>query len=136
MNYFNIFKFNSEKVSCLPYCPSCGKEILTDGDYCSSCGNKITILNSKINQEKSGALPKQEITITKSKSIASKFQISLGVVILLIGIGIEDYQNTFFGILLFIIGFVGLKNKSKTIDQLLTIVSLIIFVVAIISLLK
>ncbi len=109
------------------FCHSCGNGLSRNFKFCSKCGNET---------QSQPTLPKQEITITKSKSIASQFQISLGVIILLIGISIGDYQNTFFGVLLFVIGFVGLKNKSKTIDQLLTIVSLIIFVAAIITMLR
>lgn len=109
------------------FCHMCGNQLFGKSNFCSKCGNEV---------KSQPTLPKQEIIITKSKSIASQFQISLGVIILLIGISIGDYQNTFFGVLLFVIGFVGLKNKSKTIDQLLTIVSLIIFVVAIITMLR
>jgi len=122
----------------LAFCSSCGENVSEEENYCTKCGHKITIKSNETSVKKldqNNTLPKDEVVITKAKSLASQFQIAMGVIILLLAISIENYQNTFLGLLLLIIGFVGLKNKSKTVDHVLTIISLIIFGIALISLL-
>ena len=60
----------------------------------------------------------------------------MGVIVILGGTYLSNPLNIFGGITLVVIGFVSLKNKSKTVDQFLTIISLIIAGIFTINLLK
>lgn len=124
----------------LNFCPKCGKEIIENASYCVGCGLDITnFKNNNTELEKSlpkETLPKQEIIMTKSKSWSSKFGLIIGVFVIIGGAYLSNSFNVIIGIIMVVTSFVSLKNKSKTVDQFLTIVNLILFAVVMINLLN
>ena len=107
----------------MTYCSSCGKQINEAHIFCPSCGTK----------KESVTLPK-DTKQKKFESIVNKFSIIMGIFVLLSGIIASNLTNTLMGIALFAIGFVSLKTNSKTVKQLITIISAIIAFVAVFNL--
>ena len=122
---------NRKFTRLLTFCPICGKEIIENASYCVSCGLDITnFKNNNPELEKSlpkETLPKQEVMMTKSKSWGNKITMIMGAIVILLATITSNPYNVLLGIVLVVIGFVSLKNKSKTVDQFLTIISLILF---------
>lgn len=107
------------------FCWKCGTSIPLSNNYCSKCGAQ---LNPPI-------LPK-EGKLVKSERIGNTIAIVAGIIILLSGVYFSNPYSVIIGIVLFCIGFVSLKSNSKTVQQLVGIISLIIFIVAIINLMN
>lgn len=114
------------------YCYNCGKTLIKQSKYCSNCGNQISPNMQNTTSQPQSNLVKSEVTPTRSQKIASKFSIVIGIIVLLGGIVLENYFYSLIGIVMFVTGFVGLKNKSKTIDQFLTVISFVLLLVIII----
>jgi len=106
------------------FCRLCGAGLPSHSNFCSKCGNGV---------KPSPTLPKQEVQISKTQSWGYKFSIIMGIISILGGFGISNGFNVFVGIILVIIGFVSLKNKSKSIDQFLSLVSFILLAIVIIN---
>jgi uncharacterized membrane protein YvbJ len=104
----------------MTFCLHCGTELKTESNFCNQCGTRI----------------KPEVTITKSQSWGYKFSIVMGVIVTIIGIAFSNPYNILMGISILVVGFVSLKNKSKSVDQFLTIISFILAAIAIINLFK
>lgn len=102
------------------FCSSCGNEETSDKRFCSKCGSELIISD----------LPKETPRKKKFESFADKFSIIMGIFVLLTGIVGSNLTNALMGIVLFTIGFVGMKTNSKSVKQLITIISMIIVVVA------
>ncbi len=104
----------------MPFCSHCGTELKTESSFCSKCGIKLA----------------PEARISKVTTWTSGFSIVVGILILLGGVAFSNYYNAILGIALFVIGFVSLKNTSKTVSQLIMVSSFILAVIAIINLFK
>ena len=118
----------------MKFCPNCGKETVENASYCVGCGLDITNFNAdpKI-PHRVDLLPKQEVTLTKFQSMWNKIMLIVSSVIILLGVVGSSPYNVILGIIMLVISFVRLKNKSKTVEQFLSIVSLLIFGIVIIS---
>lgn len=105
------------------FCRMCGNRLSLDSNFCPKCGTGI---NFKPKSPK-------EVKITKTQSWVCKISIAMGVIGILGGFSISSGFYIFLGIILVITGFVSLKNKSKSVDQFLTIVSFIILTIVLIN---
>jgi len=129
----NVTK-TSNFTKSLNFCPKCGHEVIEQASFCVGCGLDIVNLNTEPKRPPQvSSSPAQEVKITKSQSWASKFQLVMGIIAILSGAYTSNSFNVFLGIVLVITGFVSLKNKSKTVDQFLTIVSFIILAIIFIN---
>ncbi|MEK6946623.1 MAG: zinc-ribbon domain-containing protein [Nanoarchaeota archaeon] len=117
----------------MKFCPNCGKETVENASYCVGCGLDITNFNADPKTPHRGDLPKQEVTLTKFQSIWNKIMVIVSSGIILLGVVSSSPYNVILGIIMLVISFVRLKNKSKTVEQFLSIVSLLIFGIIIIS---
>lgn len=97
----------------------------TTDNFCSKCSARI-----------SGTLPQEKPKLTRYESISAKFGIIMGIILIIMSVYTANAYNFLFAAAIFIINFVSLKSKSKPIKDLVSIISFIIFAVAIISLLK
>ena len=104
----------------ISFCSKCGTPLAEDSVFCSKCGTKK--IESVQSYEELGF------------GGVSKFVMIMGSVILIIGVASSNFLSIFFGISQFVIGFVLLKTKSKTIKQLMKYISFIVFAIAIINL--
>ena len=108
----------------LTFCSSCGKPLQESNVFCPSCGVR----------KESLTLPKDISKQNKFWNVWLKIQIVLGIIVLIGGIIFSNYYNVVMGVLLFAVGFISLKTISKTIQQLMGIISFIIFVVSLMTL--
>jgi len=110
------------------FCTKCGIAISNTDNFCPKCGTKT------INQH--GLEQVEKSRLEKFGTIGNKIGIIGGIIVLLSGISISDLYSIFMGISLFIVGFVNLKTKSKTIQQFTGIIGLVLLIAAIINLAK
>ena len=108
----------------MTYCSSCGKPLNEGNVFCPSCGTK----------KESLTLPKETTRKKKFEAIADKFTIIMGIFVLLTGIVGSNLTNALMGMALFAIGFVSLKTNSKSVKQVITIISAIITFIAVFNL--
>ncbi|MBM3910858.1 MAG: zinc-ribbon domain-containing protein [Thaumarchaeota archaeon] len=106
------------------FCSSCGKSLNESHMFCPSCGTK----------KESSTLPKENTKQKKFTTVWLKIMCALGVAVLLGGIALSNIYNVIMGILIFGVNFASLKSTSKTIQQLIFVISLVIMVVAVINL--
>jgi len=110
------------------YCTKCGAEIRESDIFCPKCGSeKVNDVQKTIEEKPS---------LTRSQIIGNKFSIIMGIVIILSSAYVSNPYNLLMGIALLVVGFVSLKTKSKSVNQFMTIISCIIFAIAIINLIK
>ena len=106
------------------FCHKCGYELPNDSEFCSKCGVKIL-------KSVQDTHPLEKI---QDKESGYKLQMVIGAIILLGGVATSNGYSIFLGVSLFIVGFVSLKTKSKTIKQLMKYISWIVIGIAIINL--
>jgi len=105
----------------ISFCSKCGTQLAESSVFCSKCGTK------KIESIQPKEEPKYQVT-------GYKLQITIGAIILVMGVATSNIFSIFFGISIFVIGFISLKTKSKTIKQFVGYISLILFAIAMINL--
>lgn len=118
-------KLHDEIVNHPKFCSQCGSSISIESNYCSKCGSRKLSFTDLKNQK-----------VIKKSRIMNKFQIILGVFMLLSGVVSDNWLNAILGSFIFIIGFVSLKNTSKAVQSFLAMTSGIIAIVIIVNMIK
>jgi uncharacterized membrane protein YvbJ len=131
----NTIKPNSAQS--VNFCPKCGQEVIENAIFCVGCGLDIGNVKatSEIKKSYQSTAPK-EVVLTKYQSVGNKVSIVSGAIVILLALVVANPYYVIIGIAMLVIGFVSLKNKSKTIDQFLSIVNLILFAIIIMNLLE
>jgi hypothetical protein len=107
------------------FCPQCGNPLQSTDNFCSKCSARVV-----------GTLPLEKSSSTRYGSAGDKFGIIMGIVIMLTAVYTSNLLNFLLATAIFGNSFASLKIKSKPIQQLTGIISLIISAVAIINLIK